>query len=72
MIFKNSQRDVCWDFPGGQVVKILPFNAGGAGSIPDQGDKIPHISRPKNKETQNGNNIVKNSIKVLKVVHIKK
>ena len=37
-----------WDFPGGPVVKTLPFNAGGAGSIPDWGAKIPHALRPKN------------------------
>ena len=27
------------DFPGGPVVKTLPSNAGGAGSIPGQGAK---------------------------------
>ena len=26
------------DFPGGQVVKNLPFNAGDVGSIPSQGN----------------------------------
>ena len=36
------------DFPGGQVVKTSPSNAGRAGSIPGQGAKIPHASRPKN------------------------
>ena len=31
------------DFPGGSpVVKTLPFNAGDASSIPDQGTKITH------------------------------
>ena len=30
------------------MVKNLPSNAGGAGSIPGQGAKIPHASRPKN------------------------
>ena len=35
------------DFPGGPVVKTLPSNAGGAGSIPGLGAKIPHASRPK-------------------------
>ena len=33
-----------WDFPNGPVVKILPSNAGGAGSIPGQGTEIPHSS----------------------------
>ena len=37
-----------WDFPGGPVVKTSPSNAGGAGSIPGRGAKIPHASRPKN------------------------
>ena len=31
-------------FPGGPVVKNLPWNAGGVGSIPGQGTKIPHKS----------------------------
>ena len=30
------------DFPGGPVVKNLPYNARGTGSIPGQGTKIPH------------------------------
>ena len=36
------------DFPGGPVVKTLPSNAGGVGSIPRWGAKIPHASGPKN------------------------
>ena len=36
------------DFPGCPVVKTLPSNAGGAGSIPGQGAKIPHALWPKN------------------------
>ena len=39
-----------WDFPGSPVVKTPPTNAGGVGSIPDQGAKTPRASRPK---TQN-------------------
>ena len=39
------------DFPGGPVVKTLPSNAGGAGSIPGRGAKIPHASGPKNQKT---------------------
>ena len=31
-----------WDFPGGPVVKNLPYNAGDAGSNPGQGTRIPH------------------------------
>ena len=36
------------DFPGGSVVKTLPSNARGAGSIPSWGAKTPHASWPKN------------------------
>ena len=36
-----------WDFPGGPVVKTSPSKAGGAGSIPGRGAKIPHASWPK-------------------------
>ena len=38
--FKN------WDFPGGPVVKNLPYNAGDTGSIPGQGTKFPHANMP--------------------------
>ena len=40
------------------MVKTSRFNAAGAGSIPGQGTKIPHASRPKNqnrKQEQYGN-----------------
>ena len=33
-----------WDFPGGPVVKNLPYRAGDTGSIPGQGTKIPHAA----------------------------
>ena len=33
------------DFPSSPVVKTLLSNAGGAGSIPGQGTKIPHAVR---------------------------
>ena len=35
------------DFPHGLVGKTLPSNAEGAGLIPGQGAKIPHVSWPK-------------------------
>ena len=35
-------------FPGSPAVRTLPSNAGGAGSIPGWGAKIPHASQPKN------------------------
>ena len=44
--FKNHPQS--GDFPGGAGVKTSPSNAGGAGSIPGQGAKIPHASGPKN------------------------
>ena len=51
------------------MVKILPFNTEGMGLIPGQGAKTPHALWPKNKSRKN---IVTNSIKTLKMVHIKK
>ena len=46
----NCFKKISSDFPGAPVVKISPSNAMGVGSIPGQGAKIPHVSRPK---TQN-------------------
>ena len=34
------------------MLKTLPFNAGGAGLIPDLGTKIPHASLPKNQNVE--------------------
>ena len=53
------------------MVKTLPSNAGGAGSNPHQGTKIPHALWTK-KQNIKRSNIVTNSIKILKMVHIKK
>ena len=47
------ERSCGGDFPGGPVVKTSPSNAGGAGSIPGQGAKIPHASQPKKKKKKN-------------------
>ena len=58
------------DFPGGPVIKTSLSNAGGVSSIPGRGAKIPHASWPKNQNIKQ--NIVTNSIKTLKMVHIKK
>ena len=53
------------------MVKTSPSNAGVVGSIPGQGAKIPHAPRPRNQNIkQNKSNSVKNSIKMLKFVHI--
>ena len=54
------------DFPGGPVVKTLPLHAGGEGSIPAQGVRVPHASWLKNQSIKNRGNIVKNSMKTLK------
>ena len=40
------------DFPGGPVVKTSPSNAGGVGSIPGWGAKIPHALGPKNQNIE--------------------
>ena len=38
------KRSHFWDYPGGPVVKTPPSNAGGVGSIPGQGTKVPHAA----------------------------
>ena len=53
------------------MVKTLPSNAGGTRLIPGRGAGIPHVSQPKNQNI-NRSNIVTNSIKMLKIIHIKK
>ena len=37
------------DFPGGPMVKTLPFSARGTGLIPGLGAKIAHTSQPENR-----------------------
>ena len=37
-----------WDFPGSPAVKTLPSNAGGVGSVPGWGAKVPHTFQPRN------------------------
>ena len=54
------------------MVKTSPSNAGGVGLIPGQGAKIPTTCLSAKKSKQNRNNTVTNSIKTLKMVHIKK
>ena len=43
-----SIKKMSGDIPGSPVVKTSPSNAGGAGSIPGRGAKIPRASQPKN------------------------
>ena len=57
----HYKRD-SWDFPDRPLVKTLSSNAGDVGSIPGQGRKTPHASRPKNQNI-NRHNIATNSIK---------
>ena len=58
------------------MVKTLPSNTGGAGSIPGRGAKILHVSHPEKQNIKNNKtNIVTNSIKTFKMwtlVHIQK
>ena len=44
----SSKKLKSRDFPGSPVVKTLPSNAEGAGSIPGRGAKIPHALWPNN------------------------
>ena len=46
---ETRKRGDCRDFPGGPVVKTLPSNAGGLGSIPGWGSKS-HM--PRNQKTK--------------------
>ena len=45
--FKPRPQKQSWGSPDGPVVKISLSNAGGGGSIPGWGTKIPHVSWPK-------------------------
>ena len=51
------------------MVQGSPSNAGGRGSIPGLGAEIPHALGPK---TQNMKQAMSNSMKSLRMVHIKK
>ena len=68
----SAREGLDGDFPSGPVVKASPSNAGGAGSSPGQGAKIPYASWPKNQYANDRSNMVTNSIKTLKMVRIKK
>ena len=52
------------------MVKTLLSNAGDADSILSQGAEIPHASQARNQNIKQSN-IVTNSIKTLKMVHIR-
>ena len=63
ILYKNRLRG----FSVGPLITTSPFIAEGADLICGRGVKIPHALQPKNI-----NNIVRNSIKTLKMVHVKK
>ena len=46
LAYIGNVNGVYWDFPGGPVVKTLPFNAGGCNSICGQGARVPRSSQP--------------------------
>ena len=54
------------------MVGIPPSNAGGAGLIVGWGAKILHASWPNTQNRKDRNNIVTNSVRLFKMVHIKK
>ena len=66
-VFSSCSRD----FPTGPVVKTLPSNTEGVSLIPGQGTKISQ-SINQNMRNKQANNIVTNSINIIKVVHINK
>ena len=68
---KHEKATVPWDIPGSPVVKTSPSTAEGVGLISDWRAKIPYASSQKNK-TCNRSNIVKNTIKTLKIIYINK
>ena len=54
------------------MVETSPSNAGGEHSVPGQGTTITHASQSKNQNINNSSNTVTNTIKTLKMAHIKK
>ena len=53
------------------MVKTWPSNVQGAGWIPGRGAKIQHALWPENQNIDSSSNMVTNSIKTLKRVHMK-
>ena len=58
--------------PGGPVVKTSPSRAEGVGSVPGWGAKIAYASVAKKTKHETEAILLTNSIKTLKVVHIKR
>ena len=61
----------CRDIPGGPVVQTLPSNAGGRVQSLARGLRS-HMLAAKTQNIKNRSNIITNSIKTFKMVHIKK
>ena len=57
--------------PGTSLV-VQPFSAGVCGCVPLAGELRSHMPPGQKTKTENRNSIVTNSIKTLKMVHIKK
>ena len=58
------------DFPGSAVIGTSPSNVGDVAFIPVWGAKILCASQPQN-QAHTRNNIVTNSMKTSKMVHVK-
>ena len=69
-ILVNNLKKKRQGFLDGPVIKILPSNAGGEGSIPDQRAKIPTCLGAK--KSKHKTEEILQQIETLKVVHIKK
>ena len=68
--FSEPLRDT-GDFPGGPVAKISPPSAGGGGSVPGRGAKIPDASVRRKKKKNITQKHYCNKLKTLKMVHVK-
>ena len=50
LFFFSTYKWPCWDFPGVPVLRTSLSTAGGVGSIPGQGAKIPNALQPEKKK----------------------
>ena len=64
------QKKIFRELPGGPGVKDFASQSRSVGLIPGQGNKTLNALRPKNQQVNNRSNIVTNSIKTVKMVHI--
>ena len=51
-MYYDRSKSCFGDFPGSPVLKTLPSNSGGVGSVPGWGTKIPHASWPKHQNME--------------------